>query len=133
MSTEKQIFGDNFESGGGPMNTAMDHATAIQTNYPPVTDSGSSDKLLKLLATVQQELAALPLDENVKDEVLHEVRGAEIQAKKPEPRNAKIAAKLKDAAAVLEDSAKTVKGAITIGNLLGQAITWCGENWTLWT
>ncbi len=78
-----------------------------------------SDELLKLLATVQHELAALPLDENIKDEVLHEVRGAEIQAKKPEPSNAKVAANLKDAAAVLEDSAKTVKAAITLGNLLG--------------
>ncbi len=132
MSAEQQIFGDNFESGGGAMSIAKGHGTVIQTNYT-ITGSGSSDKLLKLLATVQQELAALPLDESVKDEVLNEVRGAEIQAKKPEPSNAKIAAKLKDAAAVLEESAKTVKGAITIGNLLGQAITWCGENWTLWT
>lgn len=131
MNATKQIIGDNFESGGGNMNIAKDNATAIQTNYA-VTPDSSVDELRTLLTDARQQLAALPLPDDVKAEVLNEVEGAELQAGKPEPDKQKLADKLKNATAALEESAKTVKGAVTIGNLLGQAILWCGEHWTLW-
>lgn len=131
MDTHRQIIGDNFESGGGSMNIAKDQATAIQTNYN-LTSQSPVEELLKLLGTVQQELPTLPIPEPVKAEVLNEVAGAKLQAQKKPPEKKKIANKLKNATAALEESAKTIKGAVTIGNLLGQAILWCGEQWTTW-
>ena len=131
MDATKQIIGDNFESGGGNMNIAKDQATAIQTNYT-VTPQSSVEEVLKLFVAVRQELSKLPVPEAIKAEVLNELDGAELQAKKPAPDKTKIADKLKNATAALEESAKTMKGAVTIGNLLGQAILWCGEQWMNW-
>ena len=123
---DKQIIGDNFESGGGAMNIAKDHGTATQTNYT-VTSSGSSDELLQLLDKIRQELTALPVDEELKGDVLYELEGAERQAKKAEPDKEKIVDKLKAATNVLEEGAKSITGAVAIGNMLGQAITWCSK------
>ncbi len=132
MEMTKQIIGDNFESGGGTMNIATGKATAIQSNHALPSNS-PVEELRHLLTQVQQELTALPLPDDVKAEVLNEVDGAAIQAKKTEPDKKKLADKLKNATAALEESAKTIKGAVSLGNLLGQAIIWCGEHWTLWT
>ena len=44
----------------------------------------------------------------------------------------KMAGKLKNATEALKESAKTVKEAVMIGNLLGKAIDWCGEQWIEW-
>ncbi len=129
MKATKQIIGDNFESGGGNIYIAKDQA--IQTNYS-ITPQSSVEDLLKLLQAVQQELTNAPIPEAVKAEVVNEVEGAKLQAQKNPPEKKKIAEKLKNATAALEESAKTVKGAVTIGNLLGQAIVWCGEQWTNW-
>ena len=131
MNATKQIIGDNFESGGGPQNIGKDQATPIQTNYM-VAPQASVEEILKLFAAVRQELARLPVPEAVKAEVLNEVAGAEIQARKPTPDKAKIADKLKNATTALAESAKTLKGAAAVGNLLGQAILWCGEQWMNW-
>ncbi len=125
------VSGDNFDSGDGPQNIAQDQANAVQTN-DMFAALASVEELLRLLATIQQEIARLPVSDEVKDEVLNEVQGAEIQAKKPEPDKTKIADKLKSAAAALKEEAAAAKGAVTAGNLLGQAIRWCGEQWTQW-
>ena len=96
------------------------------------TTHSSQEDIRKLLAFVLQELPKLALPEEVKEEVANEVKGAEIQAKKDAPDKKKLADKLKNATTMLKESASTAKEAVTIGNLLGQAILWCGEQWTTW-
>ncbi len=129
MTNDKVIFGDNFENSGGNMNIAKDHGTAIQNN---VTEQAPVEDLLALLEKVQQELAVLPVSDEVKAEVQNEVQGAQIQAQKTQPEREKIADKLRNATAALEESSKTVKAVIAVGNMLGQGLIWCGKQWTNW-
>lgn len=128
MTASKQIIGNNFESGGGNMNIAQDQATANQTNYN-IASSSSVEELLQLLAEVQQELPKLSIADDVKNEALHEVKGAEIQAQKPAPDKTKIADKLKNAGNVLKEAGALGAEAVGLGTTIGKAILWCGEHW----
>lgn len=128
MNGTKQIFGDNFESGGGNQNIAQGQATANQTNYT-VAQPSSVKELLQLLAEIQQDISKLPLAESVKAEALNEVKGAEIQAQKPTPDKPKIADRLKNAVAALKEAGALGAEAVGLGTALGQAFLWCGEHW----
>ncbi len=75
-----------------------------------------------LLAELQKKIAQLPLPEDQKEEIAHEVKTAEIQAKKPQPDKPKMAAALDNAKTVLQKIGETVPEAVAIGHLLGQAI-----------
>jgi hypothetical protein len=117
-------MGDSFNSGGGNMNIAQNQAIAIQSNY---TQSKHEDiqSLLTLLEKVRQEVSNLPVSEEVRAELLNEVDGAHLQAKKNPPNNEKITDKLKNATSILEEIPKTVMAVVTVGNLLRQGIEWC--------
>lgn len=117
---------DNLTTG------ASIHGDHAQQFLNTVTPDSSRDDILKLLAFVQQELPKLDVPEEVKDEVANEVKGAEIQAKKEAPDKKKIGEKLQNATEALEHVPKLTKSAVTIGNLLGQAILWCGMKWVEW-
>jgi len=96
------------------------------------TPESSKEEIVKLLSFVQQELPKLSLPKEIKEEMANEVKGAEIQVKKDQPDKKRIADKLKNATEALKESAQTVKEAVMIGNLLGKAIDWCGEQWIEW-
>ena len=97
------------------------------------TDSQSSQAdIIKVLLFVQNEIPKLPLSENVMEEVINEVKGAEIQVKKDNPKKEKIVEKLKAATDILKESGKTIIEVVTIGNLLGKVIKWYGEQWIDW-
>ena len=75
-----------------------------------------------LLAELQKKIAQLPLPEDQKEEIAHEVKTAEIQAKKPQPDKPKMAAALDNAKTVLQKIGETVPQAVAIGKLVGKAI-----------
>jgi hypothetical protein len=127
MSDIKIIHGDNFESSGGAQYVAKDNAVQINlTQQAPVAE------LMTLLEQVRQALPNLPVPQEVKEDVEHEVNGALRQARRNPPDRKKIADSLREAVSVLEESSKTVKAAVAVGNMLGQGLIWCGEQWTNW-
>ncbi|WPD22192.1 MAG: hypothetical protein SD837_18545 [Candidatus Electrothrix scaldis] len=128
MSGNKIILGDNFETDGGKQYIAKDNATLTvnEGQQIPVED------LLKLLHEVKQELANLPVPKEVKEDVEHEVNGALQQAKRNPPNRKKIVTSLREATTLLLESSKTVKAAVAVGNMLGQGLVYCGEQWTNW-
>ena len=67
------------------------------------------------------------------EEIDAEIKTAEIQVKKPSPDKPKIAERLGNAATVLQEAMKTSVEAVAVGNAIGQAIQWCGAQWTQWT
>ena len=113
-----------INSGSGDQNIAQgDGAIGKQVNLggpqAPVED------LLKIIAALKNELPGLPNE--VRAEVEHEVAGAEIQARKPEPDREKIAATLTRAQDVLKAVPGTVAAALPVGELLGKGLIWCGK------
>jgi len=119
--TESQIGGGDLFQGN--------YAQKLLKSTSP---QSSQEEIIKLLSFVQQELPKLQLTEDIKEEVVNEVKGAEIQAKKEDPNKKKIAGKLKNATEVLKEIPKTVNEVVIIGNLLGKAIEWCEEQWIKW-
>ncbi len=128
MSGNKIILGDNFETDGGKQYIAKDNATLYvnEAQQVPV------EQLLALLQAVKQELATLPVPQEVREDVEHEVNGALRQAQRNPPDRKKIVDSLREATAILLESSKTVKAAVAVGNMLGQGLIYCGEQWTKW-
>lgn len=125
---------DYFEHVSGNVTTGAsihgDHAQQLLLQN--ITPNSSKDDILKLLSFIQEELPKLPLPEEVKEEVVIEVKAAEIQTRKDQINKEKVAERLKDATEALKESTKTIKETVTIGNLLGKVILWCGEQWMDW-
>ena len=128
MSSNKIILGDNFETNGGKQYIAKDSATLTVNEGQQVP----IEELLSLLNEVKQTLATLPVSKEVREDVEHEVNGALRQAQRNPPDRKKIVDSLREATAVLQESSKTVKAAVVVGNMLGQGLVWCGEQWTNW-
>ncbi|MCI5193956.1 MAG: hypothetical protein D3915_12670 [Candidatus Electrothrix sp. AU1_5] len=128
MSGNKIIYGDNFETDGGKQYIAKDNAmlTVNEGQQVPV------EELLTLLNEVKQKLATLPVSQEVKEDVEYEVNGALRQVQRNPPDRKKIVDSLREATAVLLESSKTVKAAVAVGNMLGQGLIYCGEQWTKW-
>ena len=128
MSGNKIILGDNFETDGGKQYIAKDNATLTvnEGQQVPIED------LLTLLNEVKQELANLPVPKEVREDVEHEVNGALRQAQRNPPDRKKIVQSLREATTLLLESSKTVKAAVGVGNMLGQGLKYCGEQWTNW-
>lgn len=97
----------------------------IQTTTPPA----SQQEILGVLSFIQEQLPRLSLPDDVKEEIEHEVKGAEIQAKKPEPDKKKLVDRLKNAVAALKGVGELGQEAVMLGKLIGKAIQWCGEQW----
>lgn len=115
-----------YKSDGGKMNIAIGkHAVAEQTINHAVPQGVPVEDLLKLLAEIKARLPELP--EEVRDEVQHEVDGAQLYAKKEKPDAAVIAAKLTAAQKILAAISGTVAAALPVGELLGKALIWCGK------
>ena len=76
--------------------------------------------MLKLLAEIKARLPELP--EEIRDEVQHEVDGAQLYAKKDKPDQKKIAAKLMSAQDILKAISGTVAAALPVGELIGKAL-----------
>ncbi|WP_446007833.1 hypothetical protein [Candidatus Electrothrix sp.] len=128
MSGNKIILGDNFETDGGKQYIAKDSATLTVNEGQQVP----VEELLTLLNEVKQKLANLPVPQEVREDVEHEVNGALRQAQRNPPDRKKIVQSLRDATAVLLESSKTIKAAVVVGNMLGQGLKYCGEQWTNW-
>ena len=128
MSGDKIIIGDNFETNGGRQYIAKDNATLTVNEGQQVP----VEELLKLLQAVKQELATLPVPQEVREDVEHEVNGALQQAQRDPPDRKKIVQSLREEKAVLQERSKTVKVEVGVGNMLGQGLIWCGEQWTNW-
>ncbi len=128
MSGDKIIFGDNFETDGGKQYIAKDNATlhVYEGQQVPV------EQLLALLHAVKQELTTLPVPQEVREDVEHEVNGALRQAQRNPPDRKNIVDSLREATAILLESSKTIKAVVAVGNMLGQGLIYCGEQWTKW-
>ena len=83
--------------------------------------------LTALLAELQKMIAAAPLPDDAKEEMAHEVKTAEIQAKKAQPDKKKMADALDNANAILTKISETVPQAVAIGQLLGKAIEYVAQ------
>lgn len=143
---EVDTMGDKFISGRDTINIeeaqvnqlttgAGDHLQDDARKFMQApTPQSSPAEIVELLSFIQKELSkSHSLSEELKEEVINEVKGAEIQVNKIPPDKEKAANKLRDATEALKESAKTFKEAATIGNILGKAIIWCGAQWTDWT
>jgi hypothetical protein len=51
---------------------------------------------------------------------------------KETPDKPKIADRLKGAVAALKEAGTLGAEAVALGNAIGKAILWCGEQWTQW-
>jgi hypothetical protein len=111
-------MGDTFKSGGGPMNIVKGHGKIINNNYPQIP----IDDLLKLLKQAKEEAQHLP--EPVRDKVRQEIKEAQLQVKETPQEKEKIAVKLNNAKDTLKAIAETVPQAVSVGNLLGNALIW---------
>ena len=109
------------------------HGDQAQQFAQTITPQAAAADVAKLLAMVRQQLAALDLPDDAKEEIDAEIRTAEIQVKKPSPDKPKIVERLGNAATVLKEAMKTSVEAVAVGNAIGQAIQWCGAQWTQWT
>lgn len=113
-------------SGSGEQNIGQGKgAVGKQVNTYNTAPQTPVEDLLKLLAEIKARLPELP--EEVRDEVQHEVDGAQLYAKKAKPDAATIAAKLTAAQKVLAAIPGTVAAALPVGELLGRALIWCGK------
>jgi len=113
-------MGDTIKSGGGPVNIGKTGGTANQTINTYTTHHVPVEELLRLLEAVKAQLPNLP--EEVRSEVRNEVEGAELQVRKDKPDQKKIADKLTNVATVLAAIPKTVAAAVTVFNLVQQAL-----------
>jgi hypothetical protein len=108
-------------TSSGKQNIAIGkHAVAEQTNYNNAPQGVPAEDLLKLLAEIKARLPELP--EEIRDEVQHEVDGAQLYAKKEKPDPKKIAAKLTSAQDILKAISGTVAAALPVGELIGKAL-----------
>jgi hypothetical protein len=113
-------------TSSGKQNIAIGkHAVAEQTINHAVPQGVPVEDLLKLLAEIKARLPELP--EEVRDEVQHEVDGAQLYAKKEKPDAAVIAAKLTAAQKILAAISGTVAAALPVSELIGKALIWCGK------
>ena len=78
MGGNKIILGDNFETDGGKQYIAKDNATLTVNEGQQVP----VEELLTLLNEVKQKLAILPVSQEVREDVEHEVNGALRQAQR---------------------------------------------------
>ncbi len=117
-------MGDTFNSGGGTQIIAKGKGAIgqINNNYAP---QAPAEDLLKLLAEIKALLPELPEKEQVK--LRNAVEGAELEAQEDKPDREGIAAALTRAQKVLKALPDTVTAAVTLGNLLGKALIWCGK------
>jgi hypothetical protein len=97
-----------------------------------ISKESPKEDVAKLLKMVQQELATLDLPEEKKEEVAIELKAAEVQVKKDAPDKAKVADRLKSATDVLKEVVTLVPQAVAVGNMIGKAILWCGDQWVQW-
>ncbi len=129
------VKGDFFgaASGNAQVTTGSridgDHA---QQWLNAINPQSSREDIRQLLTMIQQELDQVDLPEETKEEVVVEVKSAEVQLKKEPLNKEKMADRLKNAAAALKETGNVTKEAVTIGNLIGKAITWCGVQWIKW-
>jgi Ser-tRNA(Ala) deacylase AlaX len=140
--TEKReihVGRDYFEKVSGTVTTGAsihgDHAQQqvnAQQYAAGITPQSSKEEVARLLALIQQELAQLNLPDEKKEEVATEIKAAELQVKKEKPDKPKIADRLKSAAAALKEVGMLGMEAVALGNTIGKAILWCGEQWTQW-
>ena len=94
----------------------------IEQRFDTLTPQSTPQEFAALLTELQRKIAQLPLPEDQKEEIAHEVKTAEIQAKKPQPDKPKMAAALDNAKTVLQKIGETVPEAVAIGKLVGKAI-----------
>jgi len=139
---QTNIYGGavTYQQGGNPMATNNQFNNQIQ-NFQGDLIQGSENfttgaktynlqtqqDLTALLAELQKMIAASPLPEDVKEEVAHEVKTAEIQAKKEKPDKKKAADALDNANTILTKIIATVPQAVTLGQMLGKAIEYVGQ------
>ena len=124
----EKVEGDYYSGASGQAQQQIN----AQKYADSITPESSKEDVAKLLTMVKEALAKSQLPEEVKEEVAAEITTAEIQVKKEEPKKEKIADKLKNATAALEESSKTFEAAVKIGNMIGKAILWCGAQWAMW-
>ena len=114
---------------GNLITGASDQAQQLVQSFTP---QASPEDVLKLLTLIQQEITRLSIPADAKEQLDDAVQEAAIQVKKDPPKKQKFLEKLKNATAVLKESGVTMKEAVVLGNLLGKAVEWGGEQWIEW-
>lgn len=122
MATNNQ-FNNQIQNFQGDLIQGSENFTTGAKTYNLQTQQD----LTALLAELQKMIAASPLPEDVKEEVAHEVKTAEIQAKKEKPDKKKAADALDNANTILTKIIATVPQAVTLGQMLGKAIEYVGQ------
>ena len=118
VTTGPTIVGENARQ----VNVMQQYADHITPDSP-------KEDVAQLLKMGLEELNKLDIPEGSKEEVAAELNTAAIQVKKDEPDKPKIADRLKSAAEALKAAGGMGVQAVALGNMIGKAILWCGENW----
>ena len=139
MADEKRVIHagrDYFEKVEGDVYTGASGQAQQQINAQQfaegITPESSKEDIARLLGMVKDSLTALDLPEKTKKRVKHEIEGAEIEVAGEEPDKPHMAEKLNNATKALKEAGTLGAQAVAIGNMIGKAILWCGEQWMQW-
>jgi len=129
----KIIEGNSYENKDGQMAIGNDinqtnHGS--QTNITrDITNGSSPEEFIGYLNYLLQELTKQKTSDEIKSEIENELKGAQIQAKKPNNKD-KVAEKLKGAIDVLKNAGLLAVESAAFGGMIGKAIEWCGHIFT---
>jgi hypothetical protein len=120
-------FKNSFtHSGNGEQNIAQgDGAIGKQVNNNYNAPQAPVEDLLKIIEDLKAKLPGLPDKEQAK--LRNAVEGVELEAQEDKPDREEIEAALTRAQKVLAAVPGTVAAALPVGQLLGQALIWCGK------
>ncbi len=116
---------NNTNSGNGEQNIGQGKgSTGKQVNNYNAPQAPVED-LLKIIEDLKAKLPGLPDKEQAK--LRNAVEGVELEAQEDKPDREEIEAALTRAQKVLAAVPGTVAAALPVGQLLGQALIWCGK------
>jgi hypothetical protein len=87
------------------------------------------EEFMARLSAIQDEVARIQLPVEEQEEIEHELKGAELQAKKTPPNKAKLVGPLTNAQKVVKGIVSLSSETVTLANLIAQAIKWVTETW----
>lgn len=135
VSQGSQMTNISIGSIGGDFNKDVENVS--HTYFGPQVQQSSQamdvqnfrEEFMTRLSAIQAEVARIRLPEEDKKEIEHELKGAEMQAKKEPPNKDKMVDTLSNAQKVVKGIASLGSEAVTLANLIAQAIHWVTETW----
>lgn len=97
-----------------------------------LTENSPKEEVSQLLTLLKQEVAQLDVPAKAKKKITHELEGAKLEVTDDQPDKPAMADKLQAATKTLKEVGPLTAQAISVGNMIGKAILWCGVQWAMW-